>query len=169
MPRASRDSIMAKQAREKSVVTRQEEVRRQHEIFTNAIMEGHNQVDAARAAGYHPSTATSVMRNEEVQLMLAEARKEITDISTIKRIDVLNVFLDAIEMARTLADPAQMINGAKEVGKMLGFYEPEKVDIKLSMDSNVLAAKMRQMTDDELYELAAKKAKTVDGEVIDAE
>lgn len=167
MPRASRDSIMAKKAREKSIVTKQEEIQAKQKAFADAMLEGNSKADAARAAGYHPNQVDRVMRTEEVQLYLAEARQEMRDISTIKRIDVLNIFMEAVEMARTLADPAQMINGAKEIGKMLGYYEPEKVDITVSMDTNVLASKMRQMTDAELYDLAAKKAKQIDGEVVE--
>lgn len=176
MPRASRDSIMAKKAREKSIVTKQtamielqakaDDIEARQKAFSDALLEGHSKADAARAAGYHPSHVDKVLRTEEVQMYLADARQEMRDISTIKRIDVLNIFMEAVDMARTLADPAQMINGAKEIGKMLGYYEPEKLDITVSMDSNVLASKMRQMTDDELYALAAKKAKPVDGEVI---
>jgi hypothetical protein len=134
-------------------------------VFADAILEGHSQSDALRAAGYHPASATNVMRQEDVQTYLAEARAEITDITTIKRLDVLNIFLEAIDMARTMADPGQMINGAKEVGKMMGFYEPETIKIETA-SSSVLASKFKQLTDQELLEIAAGRAKVVEGEVV---
>ena len=107
------------------------------------------------------------MRKEEVQDMLAEARAEVEDLTTIKRLDVLNLFMEAIDMARTLADPGQMINGADKVAKMMGYYAPEKRLVELSVGQNVLQAKFQQMTDEELLEIAAGRAKVVDGEVLE--
>ena len=43
----------------------------------------------------------AVSCSEDVQIALAEARKGITDATTISRLDVLNVMIDAIAMART--------------------------------------------------------------------
>ena len=151
----------SKAEREKSAV-----VEAKQKVFADAILEGHSQSDAARAAGYHPTNASNVMRQEEVQEYLAEARREVGDLTTIKRLDVLNIFLEAIDMARTLADPSQMINGAKEVGKMMGFYEPETIKLEIEGNSKALANKFKALTDSELYEIAAGRAKVVDGEVV---
>lgn len=159
MPKASKRPSSAVRAN-------YEEKKARHEHFANVIMEGASPSDAARAVGLHPSQATSIMRNEEVQMILHEARTQLTDMSTIKRIDVLNMFLDAVEMARLQADPAQMINGADKIAKYLNFYEPERIEITHSLDPNVLSKKLKAMSDEELYALAAQKAKTVDGEVI---
>lgn len=166
MPKASRDSIIAKKTREKSVVAKQEEVRAKQEAFANAILEGASDSDAARAAGYHPATAKNVMRQEDVQLHLANARQEIADTTTIRRLDVLNVFLDAIEMARTLADPANMINGADKVAKMMGYYEPEKIDVRVTHDTAVFHSKLKQLTDSELMELASGNHRVIEGETL---
>ena len=97
--------------------------------------------------------------------MLHKARTEIEDISKIRRIDVLNMFLDAVEMARTLADPGQMINGADKIAKFLGYYEPERIEITHLTDKNVLASKLKGMSDEELYAIASQKAKVIEGEV----
>jgi phage terminase small subunit len=163
MPKASRDKMIAKTAREKSIVTKQEEIKAKHEAFANAIAEGASESDAARAAGYHPTSAPRVMRNEEVQQMLAVARQETTNLSTIKRLDVLNIFIDAIEMARTMADPANMINGADKVCKMMGYYEAEKVDIRVTHDTAVFNSKLKQLSDAELMELAAGNRSAIEG------
>ena len=159
--------MVAKQAREKSVVAKQAEIEEKHRIFANAIMEGASPSDAARAAGYHPSSALKVMRQEDVQRALVAARQEITEATTIKRLDVLNIMIEAIDMARTLADPATMIKGASEIGKMMGYYEPEKVDINVNLDQNVFHAKLKQLSDAELLEIASGRAKVVDGEVVE--
>ena len=138
-----------------------------HKQVVDAIMEGATESDALRAGGYHPVGGRNVMRKEEVQDMLAEARAEVEDLTTIKRLDVLDIFMEAIDMARTLADPGQMINGADKVAKMMGYYAPEKKLVELSVGQNVLQAKFQQMTDEELLEIAAGRAKVVDGEVLE--
>ena len=138
-----------------------------HKKVVDAVMEGATESDALRAGGYHPVGGRNVMRKEEVQDMLAEARAEVEDLTTIKRLDVLNLFMEAIDMARTLADPGQMINGADKVAKMMGYYAPEKRLVELSVGQNVLQAKFQQMTDEELLEIAAGRAKVVDGEVLE--
>ena len=135
-------------------------------VVADALLEGASKPDALRAAGYHPSNADTVMRQEDIQQYIAQARGELEDVTTLRRLDVINVFLEAIDMARTLADPAQMINGAKEVGKMMGFYEPERIDITVSGSAQAMASKFKQLTDEELYEIAANRAKPVIGEVL---
>jgi tRNA A37 N6-isopentenylltransferase MiaA len=142
-------------------------VNARHKKVADAIMEGYSDAEAVRAAGYHPSNAKNIIRKEEVQEILAEARGEIEDLSTIKRLDVLNVFLEAIDMARMLSDPSQMINGADKVAKMMGYYAPETRRIELTAGQNVLQAKFQQMTDEELLEIAAGRARVIDGEVLE--
>lgn len=152
--------MIAKTTREKSIVAKQER-------FANAILEGASASDAARAAGYHPTNAPNVMRTEEVQMALDKGRRELEDTTTIRRLDVMNIFLEAIEMSRTLADPANMINGADKIAKMMGYYAPETKRIELSGDAAVFASKLKQMSDAELMELASGKAKVIEGEVVE--
>ena len=167
MPPTSRDSIITKKQREKSIVAKQKDIKLKQQTFADAIVTGATQADAARAAGYPPGKASQVMRQEEIQTLVNQARSELREISTIKKLDVLDIMIEAIDMARTLADPAQMINGAREVGRMMGFYEPETIKIEHSMANGVMATKFKQMTDEELYAIASKQAKLVEGVTIE--
>lgn len=135
-------------------------------MFADVLMETGNKSKAARAAGYHPASADNVMRGEDVQQYLQDARGQIEDVSTIRRVDVLNIFMEAIDMARTLADPSQMINGADKVAKMMGYYAPETLKLEVEQNSKALSNKFRALSDAELYEIAAGRAKVIDGEVI---
>lgn len=148
-----------KKSREPSVVAKRE-------AFADAIMEGASATQAARAAGYNPANAHQVMRSEDVQEALAKARNELENASTLKRIDVLNLFMEAINMARTMADPANMINGADKIAKMLGYYEPEKIKLEITDNHSALQSKIKQLSDADLYEMAYAQAKRVDGEVV---
>lgn len=166
MAKASRDVMMNKQAREKSVVAKQEEIQAKQKAFADALLQGASQADAARASGYHPGNVKSVMRSEEVQTYIAEAREQLSDISTIKRVDVLNIFMEAIDMSRTLADPSNMINGADKIAKMMGYYAPETIKLEVEGNHNVLAAKFKALSDSELLEIASGRAKVIEGEVV---
>lgn len=167
MPRASKPKPKVKIPRDTSVVTKSTEER--HQIVVNALMEGHSESDALRAGGYHPSNGANVMRQEGVQDKLTAARAQLEEITTIRRLDVLNIFLEAINMARIQADPGNMINGAREIAKMMGYNEPEKKVIELTGDENVLKTKLRAMSDADLYELAYGKAKMINGNMIEGE
>lgn len=145
---------------------RSSEILERHRQVADAITTGASESDALRAGGYHPSSGQNAMRTEAIQLALEEAREEIVNVTTLKRLDVLNMFLEAITMARTLADPAQMINGADKIAKMMGYYAPETKRIELSTTESSLQAKFQQMTDQELLELASGRAKVIDGEVL---
>ena len=136
-------------------------------------MEGKGKKTALLQAGYSPHSARNVERGGEVQSLLLNARSELSDITTIKRIDVINVIFEAIDMARTLADPSQMINGADKLAKIMGYYAPESIKVDITVNNNTLATKIRGMTDEELYNLAranaANNATVVEGEVINDE
>ena len=142
------------------------EITLQQETFANAVLEGSNLSNAARAAGIPVASAGNVLRTNQVQMLIEEARREISNITTLKRIDVMNLFLEAIDMARTMADPANMINGADKIAKMLGYYAPETKRLELTMDQNLLQNKLRSLSDDELADLASSRATVVDGEVV---
>ena len=139
-------------------------------ILSDAILEGATLSEASRSAGLHVSNACAALRTKAVQSYLAEARAEIEEISTLKRLDVLNLFIEAIGMARIQADPANMINGADKIAKMMGYSAPETKRIELTGDSAVLSSKIRSMSDADLLEMAARKraseAKIIDGEVV---
>ena len=137
-----------------------------HKVVADAIMEGASPSDAVRAAGYHPGNASNVMRSEDIQQMLDESRAEIVDATSLKRLDVLELFLEAIQMARIQADPCQMINGADKIAKMMGFYAPEVKRLEISGDNANLHNKLRGLTDAELVELAAGRAKVIEGETL---
>lgn len=140
--------------RKKSVLTEKEEA------FKEALLDGNTPRKAALVAGYSGGTPP---KSEDVRLAVAEARKEITDLVLIKRADMVAVMLDAIDMARTLADPQSMIKGASELSKMLGFYEPEVKKLELTAPQMRNRTRLMNMPDEELLRLIDE------GNVIEAE
>lgn len=84
----------------------------------------------------------------------------------MQRKHVLQGLLEAIALARKLDQPSSMISGYKELGRMCGFYEPDRKEIVLSVEKKDFLRDIKSMTTDQLLELAHKQ---VDDEVIEAE
>lgn len=131
-------------------------------IYVDNIMEGKSKSEAARAAGSLPTSSTAIERSQAVQEALKAARSELEDISTIRRIDVLEGIMEAIDMGRTLAEPSTMIAGWKEIAKIMGYYAPETKRIELSTDQANVQKKLEMMSDQELLEMLQKRSMLID-------
>lgn len=98
----------------------------------------------ARSIGHELLTKPDV-------LATIQARQAATALDLgVTRRQVLADLLDAIQTARVQGNPGAMIQGAREVGKLLGFYEPEAQRVELTVSGRGLAAKYQGMTDREL-------------------
>ena len=151
--------------RESSVVMTHDASTKRRRALADAILEGASLSEAARIADMHPSHANTALKCDDVKTYLARARREIEEVSTLRRIDVLNLFVEAIDMARTLADPANMINGADKVAKMLGYYAPETKRLELSGEAAEFSARLRAMSDRDLLDLITKRSSAlIEGE-----
>ena len=131
--------------------------------YADAVLNGASLSDAATSAGY---AAVPQNNSKTVQFYIARARDEITDVTMLKRLDVLQMFLEAVDMSRMQADPTAMINGADKIAKMMGYYAPETHQVNLTVEQGSLSRRIRSMTDAELLEIAANNAKVVEGELV---
>lgn len=129
--------------------------------FVNALVrDNHTKTGAAKAAGYSPNAAATVARamlaQPRIQIAVAAERASYAIASGITKKAVVDGFIEAVDMARIKADPLVMIAGWREVGKLLGFYEPTKVAMSVSVGGQVLLSKMNTMSDAELLEQIAE-------------
>lgn len=134
----------------------------QERRFVDAFCSGMNQTQAARAAGYSEPTSGGVrlMKRPAVLAAIERERAALAEQARVKREDVIEGFKEAIDMARTLQDPVAMIAGWREVGRVLGHYEPEKKKVEISINGQVALQQLEALPDAEL-------AKLIEGEVID--
>lgn len=122
--------------------------------FVDEYCISHSAADAARKAGYSVKTARSIghelLTKPDINAAI-QARQTATalELGVTKR-QVLSDLLEAIQMARVQGNPGAMIQGAREVGKLLGFYEPEAQRVELTLNDRGLAAKYQGMSDVEL-------------------
>ena len=142
--------------RKKSILTEKQSK------YVEAVLDGKPKSKAATDAGYSsPIAYAQTDRSKEVQFYLSEARRELSSAVQVKRADMIVVLLDAIDMARFMADPMAMIAGAREVGKMLGLYAPEEKKIDLTVNQARLRSEFEALTDEQLV-------RVIEGEVLES-
>ena len=133
-------------ARKKSIITDLQAK------YVEGVLDGKTNTAAARGAGYAQPTMAGYIasRSENVRSALATARSELSSAAQIKRADLVEILMGAIDMARIMGDPMGIIAGAREVGKMLGLYAPEEKKIDLTVNQARLRSQYESMSDEEL-------------------
>lgn len=137
-------------ARKKSVLTESQAA------YVEAVLDGKPKREAALEAGYAVSLVENpyiIDRSAAVKHALQSARSELSTAAQMKRADLVLLLVEAIDMGRIMGDPMAMIAGAREVGKMLGLYAPEKKEIDLTMNQARLRDKFNDMSDEELIHI----------------
>lgn len=68
----------------------------------------------------------------------------------LRREDVLAALLEAVDQARMQSNPASMIAGLREIGKMMGFYAIETKRVEVSAAGQVDLNHLNRLSDAEL-------------------
>ena len=89
--------------------------------------------------------------------------------ANMNRKTVVRGMLKAVEIAEDMRQPSSMITGWKEIARMCGYYEPERREILLSVESRDLMKQIQTLPKEKLLEMWHEQ-EAVDGEfeVIDA-
>jgi phosphoribosylaminoimidazole (AIR) synthetase len=128
--------------------------------FVDEYLVDGNGSRAAVAAGYGRAgarvAACRALANDNVQDALQARQAADATRLSLRREDALQGLLDGIELARAQGNPAAMISGWREIGRMLGFYEPDRAEVVVGVvDESRLMTSMNLMTDAELVALIA--------------
>ena len=128
------------------------------EAFVNAKCAGLNDLAAAKQAGYSSAegSAHQLKDSRPVQTALMEARGALMQVTNLRRQDIVNGVLEAIDRARMLGEPATEIRGWTELAKMLGFYAPEVKKIEITGHAGRIRQKFEALSDEELLEIASQ-------------
>lgn len=59
--------------------------------------------------------------------------------------------MEAFEMARIMAEPASMVSAAREIGKICGLYEPQKIEVTNTVKHEL--HRFNQLDDAELLKI----------------
>lgn len=134
----------------------------QQQKYVDGVMTGKSRHASAIAAGYPHAQAPelSLTVKEEIQ----RAREKLTDLTQIKRLDVIDGIMDGVAMARMQGDAANVIKGWTEVAKILGHYAPEVKTVNLNIGQQRLKSKFEALSDEDLLALINNGGDVVDVE-----
>jgi phage terminase small subunit len=134
-------------------------------LFVKFWAQGESILSASIKAGYSDG-GTMGYRLARMPQIVAIYEKEKAAYMTRKK--VMEGFLDGIEMAKLLAEPANVIAGWREIAKMCGYYEPVKKTVEVNLNGNLLVERVNRLTDAELLEFlqetARKEIEAADGD-----
>ena len=131
-------------------------------LFVDHYALCNNAAEAARLAGYSADTSRQIgsrlLSHVDVKAALQARRQVFQAELEVTRQDVVNGLQEAILMAKSQLNPGAMISGLVQLAKLLGFYEPEVIQVDFSPENDRLKAKFAAMSDDELVAIAAGRS-----------
>jgi hypothetical protein len=117
-----------------------------------------NPTQATKAAGVPPGHATGLEKSPTVQLAMKEINEKAMAEMTLGRKDVINGFLDAV---RAASSSTELVQAWREIGKIIGAYEPQKIAVTHEM---LMPEQLRVMSDKQLMIAAGMEGKVFEGE-----
>ena len=132
--------------------------------YIDARGKGMNIIQAAQAAGYaHPEVVGyAVEKKPAVKAAIVKAWDQHEKTSVMSKKKVMDGMLYAIDQAKLLADPTAQISGWREIAKMCGYYEPQKMKVEISVSAKRMFSQFETLSDEELLKIA-------DTEILDVE
>lgn len=126
-------------------------------LFVKNWANGDSLNNAALRAGYaDPGLAYRMARQPNILALKAQYEAKYQDAAQMTRQKVMDGMLESIEMAKMMSEPASMISGWREIGKICGYYAPVEHKVKVDVSGNVLISKMNSMSDAELLEVISR-------------
>lgn len=131
-------------------------------LFVKFWAEGETILSASVRAGYSDggSMAYKLARDPAILKRYNEEKKLYAESCQMTRQRVMDGLLEGVELAKMMSEPASVISGWREIGKMAGFYAPVEKKISINVQGDVTMKHLNRMTDAELLRL-------VKGEVTD--
>lgn len=135
-------------------------------MFVDGLLRGQTQTIAARSAGYSdPSIAANrLLKMSKIHEGLAYLQRKYEKSSQMTRKKVMDGLLEAIDMAKLQAEPATMVNGWREIGRMCGYYAAEKRVIDINITARRAVDQLETLSDAELLEMIDKDSDMIEGE-----
>ena len=109
---------------------------------------------AATRAGYGAAgarvAAHRLLTNVAISSAIEARQRADASRLAVDRERVLAGLLEAVQMARGQRNPAGMVAGLREIGKLMGFYAPERVKMALGPPAEQEMRRLEGLSDAEL-------------------
>jgi phage terminase small subunit len=129
-------------------------------LFVQYWAQGDSIPGASRRAGYNDSAAIAyrMVKMPNVLALKAKYEAEWQETGQMTRQKVMDGMLEAIEMARLMSEPASMVAGWREIGKICGYYAPVEHKVKVDVTGNLVLDRMNSLSDAELLKIISQGA-----------
>jgi len=124
-------------------------------LFVQHWAKGDSIQSASLRAGYSDggTVAYRLVKMPNVLALKAKYEAEWEATGAMSRQKVMNGMLEAIDMARMMAEPSSMIAGWREIGKICGYYAPVEHRMKVDVSGNVVVDRLNSLSDAELLKI----------------
>jgi len=123
-------------------------------LFVKAWANGDSLPNACLRAGYSDDgLAYRLARMPNILALKAQYEAKYEEEAQMTRKKVMDGFLEAIDMAKLMAEPATMVSGWREIAKMCGYMAPVEHKMKVDVSGNVVLDRMNSMSDAELLKV----------------
>ena len=131
-------------------------------LFVEGLLRG--QTQSLAGYGNVHGTANRLMRMPKIHEAVAYLHRKHEKASQMTRKKVMDGMLEAIEMAKLQAEPATMVNGWREIGRMCGYYAAERKILDVNITAKRAVDKLETLSDAELLEMIDKDSDMIEGE-----
>ena len=126
-------------------------------LYAVARARGESVPNAMAQAGYNEQISYGYRLDKmpNVQALIRQEQALYAEASQMDRKKVIDMQLEAFEMARVMAEPSSMVAAAREIGKICGLYEPKKVEVNFNGRVQHEIHRFEAMSDAELLDVLA--------------
>lgn len=123
-------------------------------LFVKYMVEGDNVAGAMVRAGYNEQYSYGYRMLKMPNILKAKAEYEAlyAKASQMTKKKVMDMLLEAYDVAKTMQEPSSMVAAAREVGRMCGYYEPTRVKLDISVTGQAMD-RLDRLTDEELLKM----------------
>lgn len=122
---------------------------------------------AASLAGLTRAAAEVLLAHPEARKIIQSERSRVAEKVRITKEDVIEGLKEAIELGREVGRPEAMVAGWREIGRIIGCYEPVQVNHVHHKGGPISQKQIASMTDEQLLEMAADAATVVEGSAVE--
>jgi phage terminase small subunit len=136
--------------------------------FVKFWAQGESITSASVKAGYNDNAAIAYRMVKMPNILALKAKYELQwqEENQMTRKRVMDGMLESIEMAKLMSEPASMISGWREIGKICGFYAPVEHKVKVDVTGNIVLDKLNSLSDAELLKIISSGTSPVVQELL---
>jgi len=126
---------------------------KQSRFIAEFVVDG-NATAAARRAGYRARGAHvagfRLLRNVYVAEAIQASQRQAAARLELNRQRVLDGLMEAVETARQQGDPGAMIRAWAEIGRLMGYYQPEVRRVEVMARTGRTISQLEALPDEQL-------------------